>query len=107
MAITSPSLAAAAYQGAARIARPGSATGEADEATPGRGDFGAVLAQAAQNSMRSLKAGEQASLQAIAGKADIGQVVQAVSAAAVTLQATIAVRDRVVQAYQEIIRMPI
>jgi flagellar hook-basal body complex protein FliE len=33
--------------------------------------------------------------------------VQAISAAETTLQATIAVRDRVVQAYQEIIRMPI
>jgi flagellar hook-basal body complex protein FliE len=46
-------------------------------------------------------------LRALAGKADVGQVVQAISAAETTLQATIAVRDRVVQAYQEIIRMPI
>lgn len=106
MAITSPSLAAAAYQGAARIAKPGPTDG-ADEAAPGGADFGSILAQAAQNTMQSLKAGEQASLRALAGKADVGQVVQAVSAAEVTLQATIAVRDRVVQAYQEIIRMPI
>lgn len=106
MAITSPSLAAAAYQGAARISKPGSGGGT-DEAAPGGADFGSILAQAAQNTMQSLKAGEQASLRALAGKADVGQVVQAVSAAEVTLQATIAVRDRVVQAYQEIIRMPI
>ena len=106
MAITSPSLAAAAYQGAARVARSGPA-GDTDESAPGNADFGSILAQAAQNTMQSLKAGEQASLRALAGKADVGQVVQAVSAAEVTLQATIAVRDRVVQAYQEIIRMPI
>jgi flagellar hook-basal body complex protein FliE len=106
MAITSPSLAAAAYQGAARVARSGPAGGT-DESAPGNADFGSILAQAAQNTMQSLKAGEQASLRALAGKADVGQVVQAVSAAEVTLQATIAVRDRVVQAYQEIIRMPI
>ncbi len=106
MAITSPSLAAAAYQGAARISKSGTAGGT-DESAPGGADFGSILAQAAQNTMQSLKAGEQASLRALAGKADVGQVVQAVSAAEVTLQATIAVRDRVVQAYQEIIRMPI
>jgi flagellar hook-basal body complex protein FliE len=107
MAITSPSLAAAAYQGAARIAKPGSAADGADESAPGGTNFGAILAQAAQNTMQSLKSGEQASLRALAGKADVGQVVQAISAAETTLQATIAVRDRVVQAYQEIIRMPI
>lgn len=105
MAITSPSLAAAAYQGAARVARSGAGTG--DEAAPGGADFGSILAQAAQSTMQSLKAGEQASLRALAGKADIGQVVQAIAAAETTLQATVAVRDRVVQAYQEIIRMPI
>jgi flagellar hook-basal body complex protein FliE len=106
MAITSASLAAAAYQGAARVARPG--PGDASsEAAPGGADFGSILAQAAKNSMASLKEGEQASLRALAGKADVGQVVQAISAAETTLQATIAVRDRVVQAYQEIIRMPI
>jgi flagellar hook-basal body complex protein FliE len=107
MAITSPSLAAAAYQGASRIARTAGAPDGADDAAPGSADFGAVLAQAAQNTMQSLKAGEKASLQALAGKADVGQVVQALSAAETTLQATVAVRDRVVAAYQEIIRMPI
>ncbi|MBI1245088.1 MAG: flagellar hook-basal body complex protein FliE [Alphaproteobacteria bacterium] len=108
MAITPPSLAAAAYQGAARIARTGAAPdGAEDPAAAGSADFGTVLAQAAQNTMQSLKAGEKASLQAIAGKADVGQVVQALSAAETTLQAAVAVRDRVVAAYQEIIRMPI
>jgi flagellar hook-basal body complex protein FliE len=57
--------------------------------------------------MGSLRAGEQASLRALAGKADVAQVVQAISAAEVTLQTAVAVRDRVVGAYQEIIRMQI
>lgn len=107
MAITSPSLAAAAYQGAARVGRAAGAAEGADDAAPGAANFGTILAQAAQNTMQSLKAGEKASLQALAGKADVGQVVQALSAAETTLQATVAVRDRVVAAYQEIIRMPI
>ena len=46
-------------------------------------------------------------MQGAAGKADLGQVVTAVSNAEVTLQAAVAVRDKVIQAYMDIIRMPI
>jgi flagellar hook-basal body complex protein FliE len=99
-----PSAVAAAYAGTQSIARmPGvDARGTGDVAS-----FGDVLADAAKSSMGTLKAGEQASLRALAGKADVAQVVQAVSAAEVTLQTAVAVRDRVVSAYQEIIRMQI
>jgi flagellar hook-basal body complex protein FliE len=86
-----PAAAAAAYAGAQAVGRaPG----------VGRGSAG-------RSSIGTLKAGEQASLRALAGKADVAQVVQAVSAAEVTLQTAVAVRDRVVGAYQEIIRMQI
>ena len=44
---------------------------------------------------------------ATAGKTNVTDVVEAVSSAEVTLQAVTAVRDRVVNAYQEILRMPI
>ncbi|MFM8801230.1 MAG: flagellar hook-basal body complex protein FliE [Tagaea sp.] len=99
-----PSAAAAAYAGTQAIGRaPGlEGRGSGDVAS-----FGDVLADAARASMGTLKAGEQASLRALAGKADVAQVVQAVSAAEVTLQTAVAVRDRVVSAYQEIIRMQI
>jgi flagellar hook-basal body complex protein FliE len=46
-------------------------------------------------------------LLATAGKANVTDVVTAVSAAEVTLQAVTAVRDKAVAAYQEILRMPI
>jgi len=46
-------------------------------------------------------------VQASLGRADLTEVVTAVSAAEVTMQAVVAVRDRVVQAYQEILRRPI
>jgi flagellar hook-basal body complex protein FliE len=45
--------------------------------------------------------------QAIAGHGDLTQVVTAVSRAELALQTTTAVRDRVLQAYQDIIKMPI
>lgn len=50
---------------------------------------------------------ESMSAAAVQGKADIAQVVQAVSEAEVTLQTMVAVRDKVVSAYEEIMRMPI
>ncbi len=50
---------------------------------------------------------EQATIGAISGKTDISEVVMAVSQAEVTLQTVVSIRDRVVSAYQEILRMPI
>jgi flagellar hook-basal body complex protein FliE len=44
---------------------------------------------------------------AIAGKADLTEVVTAVTNAEITLKTVLAIRDRVIQAYQEIARMPI
>jgi flagellar hook-basal body complex protein FliE len=99
-----PTAVTAAYAGAQAIGKTNGVEAR------GSGDvqsFGDVLAGAAQASMGSLRAGEQASLRALAGKADVAQVVQAISAAEVTLQTAVAVRDRVVGAYQEIIRMQI
>jgi flagellar hook-basal body complex protein FliE len=95
--------AAAAYASAAR-----KATGPGLEAPGKTGEgFGELVKQAAQSTVDSLKQGEAATMQAVAGKADIAQVVTAVSNAEVTLQAAVAVRDRVIQAYLDIIRMPI
>ncbi len=94
--------AASAYTKA--LARPLQASAPA----PGGGaGFGEMVQQAAQGALGSLRAGETASLNAVAGKADLSQVVTAVSNAEVTLQAAVAVRDRVIQAYLDIIRMPI
>ncbi len=50
---------------------------------------------------------EAQSIQAVTGKADLQQVVEAVTAAEISLQKVTAVRDRVIAAYQEIMRMPI
>lgn len=76
--------------------------------TDSAGDgFAGAMRDAVQGVTGSLKAGEQASIDGVAGNADLTQVITAVSNAEMTLQTVVAVRDRVVQAYQEIIRMPI
>ncbi len=93
--------AAQAYANAAKASGAGLAPREEG------GSFGDLLKEVAQNTVDTLKAGEQTSAKALVGKADITEVVTAVSNAEATLQTVTAVRDRVISAYQDIMRMPI
>lgn len=71
------------------------------------GGFADVLANYTQDAVEVMKKGEQATVLAAQGKADITEVVTAVSNAELTLQTIVSVRDRVINAYQDILRMPI
>ncbi len=79
------------------------------EARDGAGgeSFSDLLKKAASSAVDTLKLAEQASLQGVQGKADIAQVATAVANADATLQTVIAVRDKVIAAYQDIIKMTI
>ncbi len=92
----------AAYAQAAGRISPAPAAGAAPLAT-----FGQVLQQTLTDAVAAGRKGEAAATQAAAGKASLHDVVAAVSAAELTLQSVVAVRDRMISAYQEIIRMPI
>jgi flagellar hook-basal body complex protein FliE len=70
-------------------------------------DFGDMLQRAVQGVVETGKEAENLSTQAIAGGGNITEVVAAVSNAELALQTTATIRDRVVQAYQDIMRMPI
>lgn len=93
--------AVSAYANAARIANAAAPTVKGGES------FGKLMEDAAQSTVDTLKKGEQASLQAAAGNADLASVTEAVTNAQVALQTVVAVRDRVIAAYQDIIKMPI
>ncbi len=69
--------------------------------------FGDYIKQAAVESVETLKAGEKASADAVIGKASLTDVVEAVTAAELTLQTVVALRDRMLQSYQDIMRMQI
>ena len=69
--------------------------------------FGDVLAQVSGAAIDTIKQGEAASLAGIQGKATVQQVVEAVMSAEQALQSAIAIRDKVVAAYQEVSRMAI
>jgi flagellar hook-basal body complex protein FliE len=95
--------AAQAYAAASRVRE------NAPTATAGTdgGSFANLVKEAAQSTLESMKQGEAATMQGLVGKADISQVVTAVTNAEMSLQAVVAVRDKVIQSYLDIIRMPI
>jgi flagellar hook-basal body complex protein FliE len=76
-------------------------------ARDGGGSFADVLKSSVEQFTSTQKASDSVAAQAVAGKANMVDVATAISNAEVTLEAVVAVRDRIVQAYQEIMRMPI
>jgi flagellar hook-basal body complex protein FliE len=106
MAVTSISNAIAAYNATLKAA-----TGDVDPQqgageTKGQ-DFAAMLREGAKSAIDTGKKSELLSEQALAGKADVRDVVAAVNNAALTLQTVVAVRDKVINAYNSILQMPI
>ena len=86
----------------------GRASGDDDKGGEDGGvSFASILKKQASDSIDTLKAGERMSAKAVTNEATITDVVQAVSEAEMTLQTVVAVRDRMISAYQEIMRMPI
>ena len=102
---TMPALHAAralsAYQSidAGTVASPTSALGGTD--------FASLLSQSIGSAVETGNQAETQAMAAIGGGGDLTSVVTAVSRAELALQTTVAVRDRVLQAYQDIIKMPI
>lgn len=95
--VITPSSAADAY---ARVDR-GNLGGNPDSG------FGAMLQRALNGSVETGHAAETKAMQAIAGGGNLTEVVTALSRAELALQTATAIRDRVVQAYQDIMKMPI
>jgi flagellar hook-basal body complex protein FliE len=69
--------------------------------------FGDMLKSTLEGAIGDQQKGEAASMQSVAGNGDINSVVAAVTNADVTLQTVVAVRDKVVSAYQEILHMTV
>jgi flagellar hook-basal body complex protein FliE len=69
--------------------------------------FGALLEQTLSEAVDAGHKGEAIATAAVSGQTSLQEVVEAVNAAELTLQTVVAVRDRMIAAYQEILRMPI
>jgi flagellar hook-basal body complex protein FliE len=70
-------------------------------------DFSKVLSDMATGTVDALKAGEASAIGGINGSRSVQQVVDAMLNAEQALQTAVAVRDKLVSAYQEISRMTI
>jgi flagellar hook-basal body complex protein FliE len=69
--------------------------------------FGALLERTLSEAIDAGRKGEAIATTALSGRTSLQDVVEAVNAAELTLQTVVAVRDRMIAAYQEILRMPI
>jgi len=99
--ITNPALAAYA-QAASRAT-----DGPRDDQTGASQSFGNLLANTIDNAIDANRKSENTSIQSASGQSSLQDVVEAVNAAEISLQTVVSIRDRVISAYQEILRMPI
>lgn len=96
------------YQKVTALSEPATSPSKPQPAKPTAAQsFMDAVAEAARRAAATVEAGETAAMAGIAGTMDSHQVVAAMSKAELTIQATIAIRDKMVQAYQEIMRMPV
>lgn len=99
---------AAAYGNASRLISDqakSSLTGLGDKSqTP---DFGKLVADGMQSVAQSGKVSDQLSLDLVNGKANVVDVVTAISQTELAMESMVTIRDKVISAYEEIMRMPI
>ncbi len=74
---------------------------------PGSGTAAAAFRSAAADFAETLRQGEEAAKASMVGDADPHMLVQALTQTELAVETAIAVRNKVVEAYQEILRMPI
>ena len=105
--MASPLSAASAYANIAKLAtgvgKPPGATAGADKDI---GSFGDVLKQALTAVSEAGQKSDVQSAAAVQGKGNMVDVVTSVAETEVAINAVVAVRDRVIAAYEEIMRMP-
>jgi flagellar hook-basal body complex protein FliE len=99
MTAIGPAAAVAAYRAA------GGEPTAAAAAAPG--GFGGMVQRALEQGVELGRSAEAASTAAMLGQGGVTEAVLAISRAELALQTTVAVRDRVVAAYQDVMRMPI
>jgi flagellar hook-basal body complex protein FliE len=104
--MTIPAAAAAAYRAAAQMNPQTAASAITPAELPGS-SFSDFLSGAVKDSINTIRQGEQAATAQVQGKANLVDVVQQVNSAELTLDTVVAVRDKVVAAYQSIMNMPV
>jgi flagellar hook-basal body complex protein FliE len=101
-----PLAAAKAYAAAQKTLGADQGLGSA-AAAPTGGGFGDILKSVMSDAVKTSKTAETQMAAQVQGKAELVDVVTAVSSAEASLETVMAIRDQVINAYQEIMRMPI
>jgi flagellar hook-basal body complex protein FliE len=105
--MTTPSAAAGAYASLARLAEASTVLGKAGSEGAAGPSFGSFLKDAVGAVVEAGRKSDAQSQALAAGKSNIVDVVTAVSETEVAVEALVSVRDKVIAAYEEIMRMPI
>jgi flagellar hook-basal body complex protein FliE len=103
--MASPTVAANAYASLARVLD----SGGAGKASAGGGgpSFGALLKDAIGSVLDAGKKSDAQTVAMASGKANVMDVVTAVAETDVAVSTLVSVRDRVIQSYEDIMKMPI
>lgn len=97
--------ALSAYNNASQLMQnPAQATQPQGQTGP---DFAQVLADTVQSTVETGNNADKMSMQMLNGNANIVDVVTAVSETELAIESMVTVRDKVISAYEEIMRMPI
>ena len=108
--MTNPTSAAKAYSNLAKLVAPGAGMEKAaglGAAVGGDKSFGSMLKDAMVQVMDAGKKSDGQAQAMATGKANVVDVVTAVAETETAIDALVAVRDRVIQSYEEIMKMPI
>ncbi|MGX9962796.1 flagellar hook-basal body complex protein FliE [Roseomonas sp. F4] len=101
-------MAVGAIRAAAAYASAGAGAALGTSAVEGAGaQFGAALSRALENGVQIGRSADASATQALMGQGSVSDAVLAISRAELALQTAVSLRDRVVSAYQEVMRMPI
>lgn len=98
------SAAASAYNSAAQLMQ--NPAQQAPAQPQGGPDFAQILADTVQSTVDKGNQADQLSMQMLNGQANIVDVVTAVSETELAIESMVTVRDKVISAYEEIMRMP-
>ncbi len=107
--MANPLVAAKAYAAASQaFAGAGAGASLAGSAAgAARPDFAAMVSNVLQSTSQAGARADSQAVAALGGKADIVDVVTAVAESEAAIETLVAVRDRVIAAYEDIMRMPI
>lgn len=108
--MTTSSFAAGAYASMQGLGSSGpmkKPAGGLAGAGAGLPDFSALVGKALESTAQSARQADVQAANVAAGRSDVVDVVTAVAESEAAIETLVAVRDRVIAAYEEIMRMPV